>query len=71
MTATLEAVMERKRPEPTVEQLAAQEVVRRPWEQALSLSGSDGLLKQLTKGVLEIAFKRRWRCQVKVPAEVR
>jgi hypothetical protein len=29
------------------------------------------LLKQLTKGVLEIAFKRRWRCQVKVPAEVR
>jgi len=48
---------ERKRakPEPTAEQRAAEEVVARAREQGLSLTGPDGLLKQLTETLLEIA----------------
>jgi putative transposase len=55
MSATLEDVTKGK-PEPTAEQLAAEELVRRAREQGLSLTGPDGLLKQLTKAVLETAL---------------
>jgi putative transposase len=55
MSATLEDVTKSK-PEPTAEQLAAEELVRRAREQGLSLTGPDGLLKQLTKAVLETAL---------------
>jgi len=56
MTATLDAVASKKKPEPTPEERAAQELVRRAREQGLSLTGPDGLLKQLTKAVLETAL---------------
>ena len=58
MTATLDAVASKKKdkPEPTAEQLAAEDLVRRAREQGLSLTGPDGLLKQLTKTVLETAL---------------
>jgi putative transposase len=52
---TLEDVT-RKKPEPSAEQLAAEELVRRAREQGLSLTGPDGLLKQLAKVVLETAL---------------
>ena len=55
MSATLEDVT-KKRPEPSAEQLAAEELVRRAREQGLSLTGPDGLLRQLTKVVLETAL---------------
>jgi putative transposase len=59
MTETLDGVTKRKaRPEPTAEQLAAEELVRRAREQGLSLTGPDGLLKQLTKTVLETALSQ-------------
>lgn len=57
MTATLnEQTGGRKRPEPTAEAKAAAELVRAAKEQGLSLTGPDGLLKQLTKTVLETAL---------------
>src|SRR5215469_9103271 len=56
MTATLDAVASKKKAEPTAEQQAAEELVRRAREQGLSLTGPDGLLKQLTKAVLETAL---------------
>src|SRR6201996_8024525 len=56
MTGTLEDVTKKTRPEPTAEQRAAEELVRRAREQGLSLTGPDGLLKQLTKVVLETAL---------------
>jgi len=46
----------KERPEPSAEQAAAEELVRRAREQGLSLTGPDGLLKQLTKAVLETAL---------------
>ena len=50
MTATLGDVPKKKdKPEPTPEQQVAEELVRRAREQGLSLTGPDGLLKQLTK----------------------
>ncbi len=55
MTATLDGVT-RKRPEPTAEQAAALELVRLAKEQGLSLTGPDGLLKQLAKTVLETSL---------------
>src|SRR6185437_7520749 len=55
MSATLEDVA-KKKPEPSAEQLAAEELVRRAREQGLSLTGPDGLLKQLTKVVIETAL---------------
>ena len=55
MTETLETVT-KKKPEPTAEQEAAEELVRRAREQGLSLTGPDGLLKQLTKVVIETAL---------------
>src|ERR671930_855440 len=57
MTATLNDVTARKRkPQPSAEQQAAAELVRLAKEQGLSLTGPDGLLKQLTKTVLETAL---------------
>jgi transposase-like protein len=55
MTATLDDVA-RKKPEPSAEQQAATELVRLAREQGLSLTGPDGLLKQLTKSVIETAL---------------
>lgn len=56
MTATLEDVTKREPAEPSAEQQAATELVRLAREQGLSLTGPDGLLKQLTKTVLETAL---------------
>src|ERR1700745_2788786 len=61
MTATLDGLAARKRkdrPEPTAEQKLAEELVARPREQGVSLTGPDGLLKQLTKTVLETALNQ-------------
>ena len=56
MTATLDDVTSgKKSAEPTAERRAAQEMVRAAREH-LSLTGPDGLLKQLTKTVLETAL---------------
>jgi putative transposase len=57
MTATLDDVIPGKnRREPSAEEQAASELVRLAKEQGLSLTGPDGLLKQLTKTVLETAL---------------
>jgi hypothetical protein len=56
MTETLDDVTARKKPaEESAEQQAA-ELVRLAKQQGLSLTGSEGLLKQLTKTVLEPAL---------------
>jgi hypothetical protein len=58
MTATLDDVTKKKsKREPTAEERAAEEL-RRAREQGLSLTGPDGLLKQLTKTVLETALNQ-------------
>ena len=56
MTATLDDVTKKKPAEESAEQRAAAELVRLAQEQGLSLTGPDGLLKQLTKTVLETAL---------------
>jgi putative transposase len=56
MTATLDDVTKRKQAEESAEQQAAKELVRMAREQGLSLTGPDGLLKQLTKTVIETAL---------------
>jgi putative transposase len=56
MTATLDDVAKKKAAEETAEQQAARELVRMAREQGLSLTGPDGLLKQLTKTVIETAL---------------
>ena len=56
MTATLNDVVKRKPAEQSAEEQAAAELVRLAKEQGLSLTGPDGLLKQLTKTVLETAL---------------
>jgi len=60
MTATLNDVAKKKPAEQSAEQSAEQqaaaELVRLAKEQGLSLTGPDGLLKQLTKTVLETAL---------------
>jgi transposase-like protein len=57
MTATLNDVTKNREPsEESAEQQAAAELVRLAKEQGLSLTGPDGLLKQLTKTVLEAAL---------------
>jgi transposase-like protein len=53
---TLDGVTKKKAAEPSAEQQAAVELVRLAQEQGLSLTGPDGLLKQLTKTVLETAL---------------
>jgi putative transposase len=56
-TATLDDVAKKKEPaEEPAELAAARELVRQAKEQGLSLTGPDGLLKQLTKTVLETAL---------------
>jgi hypothetical protein len=52
MTAALDDVTSKKA-EPTAEAEAVRELVRLAREQGLSLTGPDGLLKQLTKTVIE------------------
>jgi putative transposase len=56
MTATLDDVAKKKAEEQSAEQQAAVELVRLAKEQGLSLTGPDGLLKQLTKTVIETAL---------------
>jgi putative transposase len=56
MTATLDGVAKKKIDELSAEAQAAVELVRLAKEQGLSLTGPDGLLKQLTKTVLEAAL---------------
>jgi hypothetical protein len=56
MTATLPDVAAKKKQEPTAEQQVASELVRQAREKGLSLTGPDGLLKQLTKTVIEAAL---------------
>jgi putative transposase len=56
MTATLDGVAKKETDEQSAEQQAAVELVRLAKEQGLSLTGPDGLLKQLTKTVLETAL---------------
>ena len=56
MTATLNDVTKDREAEQSAEQQAATELVRAAREQGLSLTGPDGLLKQLTKTVLETAL---------------
>ena len=51
MTATLNDVVKKRDSEQSAEQRAAAELVRLAKEQGLSLTGPDGLLKQLTKTV--------------------
>jgi putative transposase len=55
MTATLDDVTNNKA-EPSAEAEAARELVRLAREQGLSLTGPDGLLRQLTKTVIETAL---------------
>jgi putative transposase len=58
MNATLEtmAVRKKDKPEPAEQQKLAEELVARAGEQGVSLTGPDGLLKQLTKTVIETAL---------------
>lgn len=56
MSATLEGVARKEPAEVSAEQQAATELVRLAREQGLSLTGPDGLLKQLTKSVIETAL---------------
>jgi putative transposase len=56
MTATLDDVAKKKAAEQTAEQQAAVELVRLARERGLSLTGPDGLLRQLTKMVIETAL---------------
>ena len=56
MTATLNDVTKKKPAESSAEQQAATELVRLAKAQGLSLTGPDGLLKQLTKTVIETAL---------------
>jgi hypothetical protein len=51
---TLDVVSPKKKPNPSAEELAAQELVRLAQEQGLSLTGPDGLLKQFTKTVVRL-----------------
>ena len=56
MTATLDGVAKKKIDEGSAEAQAAVELVRLAKEQGLSLTGRDGLLRQLTKTVIETAL---------------
>ena len=56
MTATLDVVPKKTKEPESPELVAARELVRQAREQGLSLTGPDGLLKQLTKTVLETAL---------------
>jgi len=56
MNTTLSDMTAKKKPEPSAEETATKKLVRLAQEQGLSLTGPDGLLKQLTKNVLETAL---------------
>ena len=56
MMTTLDGVTKKKPAEESAEQQVAAELVRLAQERGLSLTGPDGLLKQLTKTVLETAL---------------
>jgi hypothetical protein len=56
MTVTLDDVVKKKQAEQSAEEKTAIELIRLAQEQGLSLTGPDGLLKQLTKTVLETAL---------------
>jgi transposase-like protein len=56
MTATLPDVTPRKKTASSLELDAAKELVRLAKEQGMALTGPDGLLKALTKTVLETAL---------------
>jgi putative transposase len=56
MTVTLDDMAKRKPAEVSAEQEAAAELVRMAKERGLSLTGPDGLLKLLTKSVIETAL---------------
>jgi putative transposase len=56
MTATLNGVTKKKPTDESAEQQAARELVRLAQEQGLSLTGPGGLLKLLTKTVIETAL---------------
>jgi transposase-like protein len=56
MTATLQGMAAKKKQEQSPEELAAAELVRQARERGVSLTGPDGLLKQLTKTVVETAL---------------
>ncbi len=56
MTVTLDEMAKRKPAEVSAEQQAATELVRLAKDQGLSLTGPDGLLRQLTKSVIETAL---------------
>jgi putative transposase len=56
MDATLEDVTKRTRREPAAEEKLAEELVARAREQGVALTGPGGLLKQLTKTVLQTAL---------------
>jgi len=56
MTATLNDVTKKKLVEQSAEQQAATELVRLARERSLSLTGPGGLLKQLTKTLIETAL---------------
>ena len=58
MTATLNGVT-KKKAEPSAEHAAALELVRMAREQGLSLTGPGGLLKQLTRTVLETSLNAK------------
>ena len=51
MTATLDDVAKKSKREPTAEERAAEEMVRRARQQGLSLTRPDGPLKQRSCGV--------------------
>jgi putative transposase len=53
---TLDAVSAKKKLEPSAEETAAKELVRQARAQGISLNAPDGLLKHLTKNVLEAAL---------------
>ena len=57
MTATVDGVTTKKQPaEASAEAEAARELVRLARERGLALTGPDGLLKLLTKTVIETAL---------------
>src|SRR6185295_17047778 len=56
MTATLQGMAAKKKQEQSPEELAAAELVRQARERGVSLTGPDGLLKQLSKTVIETAL---------------
>lgn len=62
---TLDDVTKKKQAEQSAEQQAAVELVRLAQEQGLSLTGPDGLLKQLTKTVLETALNEEMTSVIK------